>query len=254
MDLSERRGSAETRHPWEQARARFFEGLAARLVRPSVPVAWLDVGAGDAWLGMHIADSLPTGSSMVCWDVNYSDDDLATLAAEAPALRFTTDQPTDRADVISLLDVLEHVDDDVALLTSLVEQNLADDGVVIVSVPAYQQLFTAHDTALAHHRRYSPAQCRRVIESCGLRVDEEGGLFSTLLAPRAVQKGLERVRSPRPAADESIGVGGWTGGPLLTKTMTLALNADAAVSRWISARGRVLPGLSYWAICRRSAT
>jgi hypothetical protein len=253
VDLSERQKktgtSAETRHPWEQARAQFFEGLADRLIHHAVPVAWLDVGAGDAWLGMHIAGSLPAGSSLVCWDVNYTDDDLAALAAEAPALRFTTEQPTERADVISLLDVLEHVDDDVALLASLVDQNLAADGLVIVSVPAYQQLFTAHDTALAHHRRYSPAQCRRVSEACGLRVDEEGGLFSTLLAPRAVQKGLERLR--RPATDEAMGVGGWNGGPLLTTTMTAVLNADAAASRWISSRGRILPGLSYWAVCRR---
>ncbi len=257
MDLSERQRTSGARHPWEQARAQFFDRLAADVVRPGRPVAWLDVGAGDAWLGIQIADSLPSGSSMVCWDVNYTDEDLATLATDAPTIEFTVERPVGRADVISLLDVLEHVDDDVALLRSLVEQNLADDGVVIISVPAYQQLFTAHDTALAHHRRYSPEQCRRVITACGLRVAREGGLFSTLLAPRAVQKGLERLKGPAspdaPSSEPGVdqhGVGGWGGGPMITRTMTAVLNADAAASRWVSSRGRVLPGLSYWAVCR----
>ena len=251
MDLSERRGTAGTRHPWEQARAQFFDRLTNQVVQPGRPVAWLDVGAGDAWLGTRIADTLPTGSSMVCWDVNYSPDDIETLSREAPEVAFVTQQPPTRADVISLLDVLEHVDDDVGLLRSLVEGNLATDGRVIISVPAYQQLFTAHDTALAHHRRYSPAQCRRVIAAAGLRVEHDGGLFSTLLAPRAVEKALERLRPPAAGgADGPVGVGSWNGGPVLTRTMTVVLNADAAASRWMSKRGHVLPGLSYWAVCR----
>jgi hypothetical protein len=251
VDLSERQAASATRHPWEQARARFFERLVDDIIHPAAPVAWLDVGAGDAWLGTQIADSLPAGSSMVCWDINYTAADIETLEATAPDVHFTAQQPTERADVISLLDVLEHVDDDAALLGQLVEQNLAPDGVVIVSVPAYQRLFTSHDTALAHHRRYSPDQCRAVIRSCGLRIDEDGGLFSSLLGPRAAQATLERLRSS-PAVDDQAGVGGWSGGRMITKSMTSVLNADAAASRWASKQGWLLPGLSYWAVCRRA--
>ena len=252
MDLSERQAASATRHPWEQARARFFERLVDDIIHPGAPIAWLDVGAGDAWLGMQIADSLPPGSSMVCWDINYTADDIESLEASAQDVRFTAQQPTDRADVISLLDVLEHVEDDVGLLGLLVEQNLAPNGVVIVSVPAYQRLFTSHDTALAHHRRYSPDQCRAVIRSCGLRIDQDGGLFSSLLGPRTAQAALERVRTS--PAVEQAGVGGWSGGPVITKAMTSVLNADAAASRWMSGRGWLLPGLSYWAVCRRAGS
>jgi Methyltransferase domain len=253
VDLSERQGTSDARHPWEQARARFFDRLTNSIIRPEQPVEWLDVGAGDAWLGMQIADSLPAGSSMICWDVNYSADDIETLTLDAPGVVFTAERPTGHADVISLLDVLEHVEDDVGLLRPLVEQHLAADGVVIVSVPAYQGLFTAHDTALAHHRRYSPRQCRAVLQACGLRVDEQGGLFSTLLAPRAAQKALERFRTPGDQTGEQAGVGGWNGGSMLTRSMTFVLNADAAASRWVSRHGHVLPGLSYWAVCRHAA-
>ncbi len=276
MDLSERRADVANRrphrhpqrHPWEQARARFFHALAhelagelaGELADPTRGLRWLDVGAGDAWLGVQLADELPPGSTMTCWDVNYSADDLEQLTATSPGIRFTAERPDMHADVISLLDVLEHVDDDVGLLRTIVHDNLTDDGVVIVSVPAYQGLFTAHDTALAHYRRYSPDQCRALLRAGGLRVDAEGGLFSTLLVPRAAQAGLERARSTH-AVDRRTGaggvgggvggVGGWSGGPLLTRAITTVLTADIAASRWVSGHGRLLPGLSYWAVARR---
>ena len=41
----------------------------------------------------------------------------------------------------------------------IVDTMMAEHGWILVSVPAYQSLFTSHDTALKHYRRYSPVQC-----------------------------------------------------------------------------------------------
>jgi hypothetical protein len=121
---------------------------------------------------------------------------------------------------------------------------------VLVSVPAYQALYCAHDRALRHFRRYSPAALATVLEAGGLRVEAHGGLFHGLLPVRAAQVLRERVRPP---ARSEVGVGAWDGGPRLTRLMVGALDADARVSLALGTRHLpALPGLSTWALCRRA--
>jgi hypothetical protein len=118
---------------------------------------------------------------------------------------------------------------------------------VLLSVPAYQPLFSRHDTALGHYRRYSPAGLRAVATGAGLDVIAEGGLFTSLLGARAVAKVGELARrTPK----EWTGVGAWSGGPTVTRATVSALSLDAAASRALARRQWRIPGLSCWAIAR----
>ena len=57
-------------------------------------------------------------------------------------------------DLIVMLDVLEHIDD-TELFLDKINGILADSGSLIISVPAYQKLFSKHDIEMHHFRRYS---------------------------------------------------------------------------------------------------
>jgi len=85
------------------------------------------------------------------------------------------------ADVVLMLDVLEHLDDDVAALVTA-QRALGDDGVLVVTVPACQWLWTAHDVALGHRRRYTAAELRRAVERAGFSVTRVT-YFNTVLFP-----------------------------------------------------------------------
>jgi SAM-dependent methyltransferase len=85
------------------------------------------------------------------------------------------------ADVALLLDVLEHVDDDVAALGAA-RRTIADGGLLIVTVPAYRWLWSGHDEALGHRRRYTARRLRAVAERAGFRVLRLS-YFNTLLFP-----------------------------------------------------------------------
>jgi hypothetical protein len=246
VDLSERKDAGARRHPWEVARAGFFLALLEehRLLRGH---AWLDVGAGDAWFAARLRPCLPAEASLTCWDPNYTPDDLA---AEHAGLTLTRDRPDRRFDRILMLDVIEHVEDDVAYVTGIVDTLLAETGWVLVSVPAYPSLFSSHDRALRHHRRYSPEACHALLEEAGLSIISEGGLFGSLLLPRAARVGIERVGLDRRA---SHGVGAWHAGTALTNAFTQVLVFDGKLSLAASRRGRPLPGLSYWAVASQAA-
>lgn len=100
--------------------------------------------------------------------------------------------PEGWADVVLLLDVIEHFDDNQAGLDTA-RRALAPGGILVVAVPAYAWLRSGHDVALGHHRRYTAASLGRLAERAGLRVDRRT-YFNTLLFPalaaRRVWKGL----------------------------------------------------------------
>jgi hypothetical protein len=251
MDLSERpTGRASSRrHPWETARFHFFQRLLAE--HGASPAHLLDAGAGDGWFAHELVASLPATSSVVCWDAYYTEDTLAALRREAgPRLRFTAQRPAQRFDTIMLLDVLEHVEHDTEFLTTLVSDNLETHGTALISVPAWQALFTTHDTRLRHYRRYRPDAVARLVERCGLTILRQGGLFHSLLLPRAAGKLLELLRPPKP--DQSPPSLSWSGGPSLTRLVTWALARDGELSFAAERVGVRLPGLSWWALCKKS--
>ena len=73
------------------------------------------------------------------------------------------------ADIVTMLDVLEHLSDDAKALSE-VRRILQPGGALVLSVPAYQHLWSAHDEALHHFRRYEKSGLNRVLTGAGFRV------------------------------------------------------------------------------------
>ena len=243
MDLRER-STGERRHPWEMARAAFFRSLVAEHVDVAGVRTVLDVGAGDGWFAHELRPDLPAAASIVCWDVNYRSEDLATPAG-AGIVR-TTVAPASTFDVVTVLDVLEHVAADEAFLADEIVPRLETSGVAVFSVPAHPALVSDHDRMLGHHRRYRPNEFRALLAR-HVHVVASGSLFTSLLAPRLVSVVAERLGRHR----ASTGVGAWRGGPILTKALTVALTADGRAGRSLGRHGVALPGLSTWAVATR---
>jgi 2-polyprenyl-3-methyl-5-hydroxy-6-metoxy-1,4-benzoquinol methylase len=258
LDLIELTDGA--RHPWEKSRAAFFTSVVSRALAGRTRAAVLDCGAGDAFFSANLATAIEA-RSVTCWDASYDDESVARLdaryrgGASSFDLSFTRSMPERRFDVVLLLDVIEHVEDDVAFVRSIVDTCVEETGLVLVSVPAWQFLFTRHDELLRHHRRYAPAACDRVLEAAGLRIVERGGLFHSLIVPRmasVVRERAERAIGRGQPLGESAAAT-WSGGALVTSLVDAALRGDNALSRFAARAGLRLPGLSYWALAQKRA-
>lgn len=100
--------------------------------------------------------------------------------------------PPGWAEVVLLLDVLEHLDDEAAALATA-RGALAEGGLLVATVPAYQWLWSGHDVALGHRRRYTASRLRGVVERAGFRVLRVS-YFNTLLFPAlALMRGWKRL-------------------------------------------------------------
>jgi SAM-dependent methyltransferase len=241
MDLREYRQAQQARHPWELARARFVGFLLAPL---PAGMQVLDVGSGDAWLAEQLLWHTGRIQTITCWDVNYQAKDLEKLkTARDNRLILTAEQPQAQFDTILLCDVLEHVEHDQQFLTHLVANCLKPGGRVIITVPEWQFLFTAHDTTLGHFRRYSPAGMRRLATTAGLEVCRCGQIFFLGLLLRMFEKLRERLQT-QPGRTT---VDSWSKGPLVTKMARAVLSFDATVT----SRLRFVPGLTWWGVCQK---
>ena len=105
----------------------------------------------------------------------------AGLDIRAGALPDEVPLPEGSADAVLLLDVIEHLDDDLAGVRAA-RRAARPGGVVMLTVPAYAWLWSGHDVALGHRRRYTAGRLRAVLTAAGLCV-EHVGYFNTLLFP-----------------------------------------------------------------------
>lgn len=246
MDLTERKGDDDhPRHPWEAARARFFLDLLDRHHAVAASSRVLDVGAGDAYFARRLLSRFP-GAEVVAWDSGYTDDEVRALSGGA--LTATRQPPPGTFDLVLLLDVIEHLDDEGPLLEHL-RHALTPGARVLVSVPAWQKLHGSHDMRLRHRRRYDPRDARALLENSGFIVVEHGGLFHSLLVPRALSVAVEARLGVTLAGD---GVGA-VPGAMMRKALSGVLSADNALSAAFSRAGLEVPGLSWWALCARGA-
>lgn len=103
---------------------------------------------------------------------------------------------SDRFDLVTLLDVLEHTEDDNRALCE-VHRVLKPGGKALITVPAYPTLWSEHDEALHHKRRYRSKELRDKAQKAGFRVLRMSHAISAVLAPVYLFRWLQRLRPRR---------------------------------------------------------
>ncbi len=233
--------AVDEHHWWYRGRRRVIRAELDRLPLPH-GARVLDAGCGS---GRTMAELVDYGE--------VSGIELSTEAAELARGRGVGDVRVGRLeelpwedatfDLITCLDVIEHVPDDVVALGEL-RRVARPGGWLLVTVPAYQALWSRHDDANHHYRRYSRSVLRGAARAAGWELHRLSSFNSLLLAPAAAVRLAQRRRSPRNGYTSDLDVGpAWLNDVL---ERPLALEA-----RWLS-RGRTLPaGLSLLAVLRR---
>ncbi len=102
-------------------------------------------------------------------------------------------------EVAFALDVLEHLPDERPALREL-HRVLQAGGYLIVSVPAYSWLWSKHDVALAHYRRYTARELQARLCEAGFQVQRLSYALGALLPLIALARWLDRLRPGAPAA------------------------------------------------------
>ena len=104
-------------------------------------------------------------------------------------------------DLVAVLDVVEHIEDDVAALAAM-KTLLRPGGKILIAVPAHQWMWSAHDVVNHHHRRYSRKTLAAAITAAGMR-PEKLRWFNSLLFPLAAAARIAGRMTGRDDSDDS---------------------------------------------------
>lgn len=104
-------------------------------------------------------------------------------------------------DLVAVLDVVEHIEDDVAALAAM-KTLLRPGGKVLIAVPAHQWMWSAHDVVNHHHRRYSKGTLAKAIGAAGLKPTRLT-YFNSLLFPLAAAARVAGRMTGRDDSDDS---------------------------------------------------
>lgn len=248
MDLKEKTQN-ENRHPWELSRTKNLINIVMKYLLDKGTVKIADIGAGDMYFDTQLSKKLKDEnitSVIFAIDKEYREEALGER--EVIMLNDIQILEKNSMDCIVMMDVLEHIED-VSNFLELVLDKLKDNGVLITTVPAFQSLFSHHDTFLCHLRRYEYEELRNLLLCKKLDVIYSHYFYTTLYFARWLQVKLEKVR-PRKI---EVGIGMWKydRGNFITKSIELVLNVDFRINKIISKIGIRLPGLSLLAVAKK---
>ena len=128
-------------------------------------------------------------------------------------------------DLLLMLDVLEHVPDPEALVRQGAAL-LAPRGAMLVTVPAFDWLWTGHDDLNHHLRRYTAPQMCGLLRHAGLEVMETQYLFQSLILPKLLVRAKEALL-PTPASLPRLPQ------PFLNHALQAWFRSENAVAGWL---------------------
>lgn len=197
----DRMAEHDSTHWWYRARRDILADYLTREGRLPARARILEIGCGTG----HNLPMLAQFGDVDAIEIDPAARDIAGERLGKPVgtapLPELPGVPTAHYDLIAVLDVVEHIADDVAALTAM-RARLAPGGKILITVPAHQWLWSAHDVVNHHHRRYSKASLVTAIEAAGLR-PRKLGYFNSLLFPLAAGARIAGRLTGRDDSDDS---------------------------------------------------
>ena len=245
------------RHPWETVRLKMVKLILRPLLDKSTSRdCLLDIGCGDAYIIKNLADKW-THLNFIGIDSALTDEHIEAIANKISPLKnnvtlypsLSTVGNFENIKIVLLLDILEHVRNDQAFLCDIVGR-LHPNAHMLITVPAFQNLYCRHDKWLGHCRRYTKSLMLNRIKVAGLNPVRSGYFFSSLLMPRFTGKIRESIPMG-PSNREPTGIGEWKYGRFIHAIISSMLYVNGYTDIILSTIGIPVPGLSLFVLCKK---
>jgi SAM-dependent methyltransferase len=228
----DRMAAHDTTHWWYRARREILSDYLKRYAELPKDAKILEIGCGTG-------HNLPMLASFGDVDAIEIDETARGFASErlgkpvgtSPLPELIGVEPGSY-DLVAVLDVVEHVDDDVAALKAMAKA-LKPGGNILITVPAHQWMWSAHDTVNHHKRRYSKGTLAAALEKAGLK-SKKLRWFNSLLFPAAVAARLAGKLTGKDDSDDSPP----------PKLLNTAFETIFRLERHLLGRVPMTPGLS----------
>jgi SAM-dependent methyltransferase len=189
-------------HWWYRARRAILAKLIERRIKLPSQACILEIGCGTG----HNVLMLQRFGEVDAIEIDpaaraHAEKRLGKPVGKAPLPKLPG-IPNNTYDLIAILDVLEHVEADREALTSMATK-LKAGGKILITVPAHPWMWSAHDVANHHWRRYTHKSLHDAITGAGLTIDMLG-YFNSLLSPLAAAARLAGRLAGKEDSDDKL--------------------------------------------------
>lgn len=181
MDLKElENGVNPDVHWYYQSKKLPLFQFAKRLLGGGQPLTIVDVGAGSGFFALELEKHYgPAVAKVYLVDIGYTEAEMAATRGQKIE-KVLAIPPVIENGLVLLMDVLEHLPDDLAMLQSIKQACTGDNNHFFITVPAFRSLWSGHDVFLGHYRRYRIPMLRGVLEKAGFRRIRNYYLYGSL--------------------------------------------------------------------------
>ena len=197
----DRMAEHDATHWWYVARRQILARLIRTEINPPKGAHILEVGCGTG----HNFGMLGGFGTIDAIEIDDGAREVAEgrlgkpiMTAPLPGLDGVEDGAYD---IVALLDVLEHIVEDEASLASI-RRKLKPGGKILLTVPANPWMWSAHDTAHHHHRRYTINSLKAVATKAGLKVHLMSHFNSLLFPVAAVARIIGKAMGKQTSDDQ----------------------------------------------------
>lgn len=223
MDLREA-GFSKNRHPWELSRTDNILSVIGKYIgKTNMCIA--DIGGGDLYFSRRLVNKYDC--KVIAVDTAFqseSKNEKITLLNDISKIQ------NNSIDIAVMMDVLEHIEKPEEFLSILVNEKVKKGGIFIITVPAFQHLFSSHDVFLKHYRRYSKKSLKRELKYLNINIITFFYFYSSLYIARIFQLALSKLFVRKESMVNNITSWKYKQQSMPTKIIRAILNMDFKIN------------------------
>jgi SAM-dependent methyltransferase len=164
MDLKELESGVDPKTHWyyQSKKIPLISFVKKIYSKKKIPLTLIDVGSGSGFFMYELQEAIPEMIAKIYLvDIGYSDEEIASTKNQHIEKTKSLPDKIENA-VAVMMDVLEHLEDDHAMLNAIKEKSVGEN-FYFITVPAFMSLWSGHDIYLGHYRRYTNDSLRKLL-------------------------------------------------------------------------------------------
>lgn len=173
MDLKELESGVDPKTHWyyQSKKIPLVKYVKKVFNKKKNPLTLVDVGSGSGFFMYELLEAVPEMISKIYLvDIGYSEEEILTTKNQVIEKTLSLPSKIENA-VVVMMDVLEHLEDDHAMLNAI-KKNSTGDNHFFITVPAFMELWSGHDVYLGHYRRYTLKTLNNLLSTASFKRDK----------------------------------------------------------------------------------
>ncbi|MDR3124501.1 MAG: class I SAM-dependent methyltransferase [Endomicrobium sp.] len=224
-------------HPWKLSREECVLNVLKKRNLHNVA----DIGVNDMFYTKKVKDF--ADGNVYGVDIFFPEDGM--MKSGINCINDVKKLAENELDCVIMMDVLEHIQDDMSFF-NIVVNKLKPGGTILITVPAYQFLFSAHDVKSQHYRRYDRKQLLKLLQRDDLKIEKIHYFYTSLFLIRLLNVILKKDNFKGNEDKWS-----YSQKHIITVSVKAILNIDIFINKIFDKIFIHLPGLSLLAICKK---